>query len=69
MLPLKILLICSCVIVSANGDPSNDAFRDLRDKEADRNNKYARHGGDWKGIENHFDYLSDLGITAIWLLH
>ena len=37
----------------SNGDPTNDAFDDMRDKEADRNNKYARHGGDAKGIENH----------------
>jgi len=49
-----------------NGDPSNDAFNDLRDKEADRNNKYARHGGDLKGIEARLDYLKDLGVTAIW---
>ena len=50
----------------SNGDPTNDAFNDLRDKEADRNNKYARHGGDIQGIINHFDYLKDLGVTTIW---
>jgi neopullulanase len=50
----------------SNGDPSNDAFEDYRDKTADRNDKYARHGGDLKGIENHFDYLKELGVTAIW---
>jgi glycosidase len=50
----------------SNGDPSNDKFDDLRDKEADRNDKYARHGGDIKGIINHLDYLKDLGITTIW---
>ncbi len=27
---------------------------------------YARHGGDLKGIANHFDYLKELGVTAIW---
>ncbi|MEJ7667040.1 MAG: alpha-amylase family glycosyl hydrolase [Hymenobacter sp.] len=27
---------------------------------------YARHGGDLKGIEQHFDYLKELGVTAIW---
>jgi len=51
----------------ANGDPSNDAFQDLRDKEVDRSNKFARHGGDLKGIEDHFDYLKELGVTALWL--
>ncbi len=52
----------------ANGDPSNDAFPDLyKDKTADRANKFARHGGDLKGVEDHLDYLSNLGITAIWL--
>ena len=50
----------------SNGDPTNDAFNDLRDPEADRNNKYARHGGDLKGIENHLDYLKDMGVTTIW---
>jgi len=50
----------------ANGDPSNDAFDDLRDTNADRNNKYARHGGDLKGIEDHLDYFKDLGVTTIW---
>lgn len=50
----------------SNGDASNDAFSDMRDKEADRNNKYARHGGDIKGIIKHFDYLKELGVTTIW---
>jgi len=50
----------------ANGDPSNDAFEDYRDKGSDRNNKFARHGGDLKGVENHLDYFNELGITAIW---
>jgi neopullulanase len=50
----------------SNGDPSNDAFDDLRDKEANRNDKYARHGGDVQGIINHFDYLKDLGVSTIW---
>ncbi len=50
----------------ANGDPSNDAFNDMRDKDSDRNNKFARHGGDLKGIEDHLDYFNELGITVIW---
>lgn len=50
----------------ANGDPSNDAFADMRDNSSDRSDKFARHGGDLKGIEDHLDYFKDLGITAIW---
>ncbi len=50
----------------SNGDPSNDAFTDLRDTESDRSNKFARHGGDLAGIVNHLDYLKDLGATAVW---
>jgi alpha-amylase len=25
------------------------------------------HGGDWKGLEDRLDYLSELGVTAIWI--
>ncbi len=50
----------------ANGDPSNDAYADMRDKEVDRKNKFARHGGDIKGVQDHLDYLKDLGITTVW---
>ncbi|MEY2647605.1 MAG: hypothetical protein RL282_318 [Bacteroidota bacterium] len=51
----------------ANGDNSNDAYADLRDKDTDRTNPYVRHGGDLKGISNRLDYLKDLGITSIWM--
>jgi neopullulanase len=50
----------------SNGDPSNDAFTDLRDTDSDRSNKFARHGGDLAGIVNHLDYIKDLGATALW---
>ena len=48
----------------ANGDVSNDVWDD---ELIDRNDQFARHGGDFAGIANHLDYLSDLGVTAIWL--
>lgn len=51
----------------ANGDPTNDRFSWMRDKVADRNNEFARHGGDLKGIEEHLDYFESLGVTALWL--
>jgi len=51
----------------ANGDPSNDVVPGYRAQTADRNNKYDRHGGDFKGIEQHFDYFKQLGVTTIWM--
>ncbi|GAB2770981.1 glycoside hydrolase family 13 protein [Salinimicrobium soli] len=50
----------------ANGDPSNDINSSLLEKTIDRNNDYARHGGDIRGIINHLDYIDTLGFTAIW---
>ncbi|MGZ8540855.1 MAG: glycoside hydrolase family 13 protein [Chitinophagaceae bacterium] len=50
----------------SNGDPSNDFFADMRDKDHDRGNPFDRHGGDLKGIEDHLDYIKELGVTAIW---
>jgi len=44
----------------ADGDTSND-------KDVDRKNPRAWHGGDLKGITGKLPYLKELGITAIWL--
>ena len=51
----------------ANGDPSNDQIEMGAEYQVDRSKFLARHGGDLKGIEDHLDYLVDLGVTAIWL--
>lgn len=51
----------------ANGDGSNDKFADMADTNADPKNPYWRHGGDFKGITNHLDYLQQLGVTSLWL--
>jgi len=48
----------------ANGDPSND---NLDTVKADRHNPNARHGGDLAGVQQHLDYIKDLGITTVWL--
>ena len=48
----------------ANGDPSNDSAEGAR---VDRSRSGGRHGGDIKGVTDHLDYISDLGVTAIWL--
>lgn len=50
----------------ANGDPSNDVIPGMREAKVDRNEQYARHGGDFKGVSDHLDYIHDLGVTAIW---
>ncbi len=50
----------------ANGNPENDVIETLRENTIDRNDDYARHGGDIQGIINHLDYIEDLGFTAIW---
>lgn len=44
----------------ADGDLSNN-------KDIDRKNPRAWHGGDFKGIQQKIPYLKELGVTAIWL--
>ena len=51
----------------SNGDPSNDRIPGMKDQTLRRDTVFNRHGGDLAGIENHLDYLTDLGVTAIWL--
>lgn len=51
----------------SNGDPSNDIIKGYRDETSNRLDKFSRHGGDFKGIENHLDYLKQLGVTTLWL--
>ncbi len=51
----------------ANGDPTNDRFPTMRDTLADAQNPYLRHGGDFKGIIDHLDYLQELGVSTLWM--
>lgn len=51
----------------ANADPSNDIVKGMLENRVDRKDGFARHGGDIKGIDNHLDYIQDLGVTAIWV--
>lgn len=44
----------------ADGDTTNN-------KDIDRQNPRAWHGGDFRGITQNIPYLKELGITAIWL--
>jgi glycosidase len=63
----------------SNGDISNDTgskisksnengknVQFLKETTINRNDDYARHGGDIKGIINHLDYINNMGFTAIW---
>ncbi|NDV84314.1 glycoside hydrolase family 13 protein [Bacteroides sp. 51] len=50
----------------ANGNPDNDQIAGLSPYKVDRDDPNARHGGDLAGIENHLDYFTDLGVTALW---
>ena len=50
----------------ANGDPSNDAVEGYADAP-DRSEPYGRHGGDLAGLQQHLDYIADMGFTQIWL--
>lgn len=51
----------------SNGDETNDRVAGMRDQSLRRDTVFNRHGGDLKGIQNHLDYIDDLGVTAIWL--
>lgn len=62
----------------ANADEGNDIYVNqsgneikgkvsfLKENTINRNDDYARHGGDIEGITNHIDYIDNLGFTAIW---
>ncbi len=39
----------------------------MRDQSLNRDTVYNRHGGDLLGVQNHLNYLNDLGVTTIWL--
>lgn len=51
----------------ANGDPKNDSPKGMIQQGVGRDSILLRHGGDLQGIQDHLDYLTDLGVTALWL--
>jgi glycosidase len=51
----------------SNGDPSNDKFAGMHDVSSDRKDVLLRHGGDLKGVQNHINYLKELGVTSLWM--
>jgi len=50
----------------ANGDPLNDEPTEFPGSH-DRSKPRAFHGGDLRGVEQHLDYLKELGATTLWL--
>jgi glycosidase len=50
----------------ANGDSLNDEPAEFPGTH-DRGKPRAYHGGDLRGVEQHLDYLKDLGVTTLWL--
>ncbi|HEY2720207.1 MAG TPA: glycoside hydrolase family 13 protein [Chitinophagaceae bacterium] len=51
----------------SDGDPANDHIAGMKDQSLNRNDVFARHGGDLQGVINHLDYLKDLGVTTLWM--
>ncbi len=51
----------------SNGDLSNDRIAGLKDQSLNRDSIFLRHGGDLKGVQNHLDYLQNLGATTLWM--
>lgn len=51
----------------SNGDTTNDRIAGMKDQSLNRKEIFDRHGGDLQGVEDHLDYLQDLGVTAVWL--
>ena len=51
----------------SNGDVKNDRLPGLRDQTLNRDSIYHRHGGDLQGVNNHLDYLQQMGVTTLWM--
>lgn len=49
----------------ANGNPANDSKADQLEK-LNRSISGGRHGGDLKGMQNHLDYIANMGFTMVW---
>jgi len=50
----------------SDGDTANDRLPQMSGT-FDPTNRNAYHGGDLAGIENHLDYLQELGVTTLWI--
>ena len=50
-----------------NGDLNNDIIAGMEQTNIRRDSLFVRHGGDLAGVESKLNYLSELGVTALWL--
>ncbi len=50
----------------ASGDPAISEVEGMIEG-VDRDEPFARHGGDIRGIIDNLDHIEDLGMTALWL--
>jgi glycosidase len=50
-----------------NDGPNATSVSFSADATAERAKSRGWHGGDFKGVEDHLDYLKQLGITSIWI--
>ena len=50
----------------SDGDPGNNEINGMHN-DYQPASSLGRHGGDLQGIINHLDYISNLGVTALWL--
>lgn len=48
----------------ADGDPSNNRQPGM---PYDRSDPQSWHGGDLRGIQQHLDYIKDLGVSTVWI--
>ena len=51
----------------ADGDSSNDGSPADSFSKVDRSNPSTWHGGDFRGIVQHEDYLQQLGVNTVWI--
>ncbi|MFN8276806.1 MAG: alpha-amylase family glycosyl hydrolase [Chitinophagales bacterium] len=51
----------------ANGDTTNDIWKASHQPAICRDSLFQRHGGDLAGVQQHLDYIQQLGVTALWM--
>lgn len=51
----------------ANGDPSNDKVKGMKERVYSRDSIYGRHGGDIQGIIDHLGFINNMGINSLWI--
>ena len=50
----------------AQGAHHQSQVKGMRQYREDRSAPSLRHGGDLEGLQEHLDYFTDLGVTALW---